>query len=181
LAYPESIIFETSRLTIRKFNMDDAPLFFDLMGNPKVMNPIPLKALTKDESDAKLNQLISEQDRPGDKQIWAMNLKNDSELIGLCAVLTNDDQEPELGYRIREQYWSKGYGTEIAVGLIKYCFLVLDKDIVTADASLKNKKSLAILEKLMSPKKEFFNKSLQCLDRRYLLSKEDWIKINNGE
>ncbi len=54
----DKTIFETTRLTIRRFKHSDASDFFDIMGNPNVMNPIPLKTLSQIESDEKLQELI---------------------------------------------------------------------------------------------------------------------------
>ncbi len=52
-----SYIFKTKRLIIRQFNHSRTD-FFDMMGNTNVMNPIPLKALSQEESDKKLNKII---------------------------------------------------------------------------------------------------------------------------
>jgi len=53
------MIFKTARLLVRKLNENDAGFFFELMSNPKVMNPIPQKVFTKIESDANLTELIA--------------------------------------------------------------------------------------------------------------------------
>jgi len=159
--------------------MDDAECFFDLMGNPKVMNPIPLPECTREQSELKLKELILNQEQPGEKKIWAVSLKYEKELIALCGLLINNDNEPELAYRIREKYWSNGYGTEIAEGLISYCFTHLQKELITADVWLENPKSMAILNKFMTPKNDFYNEEFQCHDRRFVLYKKDWLKTQN--
>ena len=53
-------VFETERLTVRYFDISDQAAFFDLMGNPKVMNPIPVPVLNKKESKHKLIELIDD-------------------------------------------------------------------------------------------------------------------------
>jgi len=52
------MIFETTRLYVRRLGENDQAAFFDLMGNPNVMNPIPQKPLDKAQSISKLAELI---------------------------------------------------------------------------------------------------------------------------
>lgn len=167
------MIFETERLTIRPLQQSDANAFFDMMGNPNVMNPIPQKAMTREESDANLNKFLNPKGVPG-KHVWGIDEKSSGEFIGLCALLKNDENEDEIGYRLREKYWGNGYGTEIAKGLIDYSFNVLNFEKITADVNIENIPSVKILDKLLSPTKEFFNKDDNCTDRRYVLEREDW-------
>ena len=173
-----STIFETERLVIRCFNVLDVDPFFDMMSNYKVMNPIPQKVFTKQESDAKLAELIRLYTQKIEKKIWAVALKNNPELIGLCGLLVNDEQNPELAYRLREKFWQKGYGTEIYEGLILYGFENLKFKLITADVWVENLKSVKILEKRMQQEKEFFNKKDNCVDRRYQLTKKAWLQQN---
>ena len=103
------MIFETQRLLIREFTTTDSECFFDMMGNPNVMNPIPLKTLTRLESDTVLEKFTPPQTEDLEKQVWAVIEKKTFEFIGLCAFLKNDDNENEIGYRLREKYWGNGY------------------------------------------------------------------------
>jgi len=167
-------IFETERLVIREFNHTDNDYFFDLMGNSKVMNPIPLAALTQEESNKKLIELIALYKLKSQKKIWAITLKNSIELIGLCGLIINNENENEIAYRLREKFWGNGYGTEIAKGLINYGFEKLNFELITADVSVSNKKSIIILEKYMVFDKEFYNPIDKCRDRRYKISKVNW-------
>ena len=97
--------------------------------------------------------------------------KGKEELIGLCAFLTNDESQRELGYRFRKKYWGKGYATEVTKNMIDYCFNVLDLELITADVNIENIASVKVLEKFFRPVKEFYNERDQCTDRRYLLRK----------
>lgn len=168
------IVFETQRLIIRYFNISDFDAFYDLMGNPKVMNPIPAKVLNKEESTEKLNELINLNKIKSEKKIWAIYCKNDMVLIGLCGLIKNDENENELAYRFREKFWGKGYGSEIAKGLINYGFEILKFDFITADATITNQKSIKILEKFLNFDNEFVNQKDNCIDRRYKLNRNEW-------
>lgn len=173
-----NLIFETERLIIRQFSPVDKDSFFDMMGNPKVMRSIPLATLTREESDLKLQEVIALYKMKSEKKIWAIDLKSNFEMIGLCGLIINSDHENEIAYRLREKYWKHGYGTEIAAGLIKYGFDKLHFDLITGDTYVHNLKSIKILEKFMLFNKEFYNEKDKCVDRRYKLYKKDWLKLN---
>ncbi len=174
-----NIIFETERLIVRQFKALDKIAFFDMMGNPNVMKPIPQNIFTKEESDEKLIELISYYKSNSKKKIWAINLKNNTELIGLCGLIINNENNNEIAYRFREKFWNYGYGTEIAKGLINYGFEKLNFELITADAFISNKNSIKIIEKFMTFDKEFYNEKDKCIDRRYQLNKEIWFKKFN--
>lgn len=168
-------ILQTPRLSVRHLAPTDAPAFFELMGNPHVMDPIPQKPLNKEDSDAKLTELI-QLEKSSTTRIWGLCEKGSNTMIGICGVLKNDQGEDEIAYRIIESYWGKGYGTEITKGLIGYCFDCLKSDLVTADVCVDNARSVRILNKFMAVEKEFFNPEDNCTDRRYVLTRERWIK-----
>ncbi len=166
-------IFENDRLFARKLEEDDKDSFFELMSNPNVMDPIPQKPFDKAGSDEKLAELIvSERSSP--KRIWSLCRKGSNELIGICGVLKNEDNEDEVIYRIQERFWGNGYGTEIAKGLINYCFTEMKSEYITADVWIENLRSVRILNKYFTVKKEFFNEADNCIDRRYVLRREEW-------
>lgn len=167
------MIFETTRLYVRQLEENDGAAFFELMSNPNVMNPIPQKPFDKEESVSKLAELIL-LEKSSDTKIWCLCKKGCNDLIGICGVLKNDENEDEIAYRIIETFWGNGYGTEIAKGLIDYSFVTMKSDLITADVFIDNVKSVKILNKYFTVKKEFFNTDDNCIDRRYILRKENW-------
>ncbi len=168
------MIFETTKLYVRQLETNDAAAFFELMGNPNVMNPIPQKPFNEKESVSKLAELIL-LEKSSDTKIWCLCQKGNNKLIGICGVLKNDDKEDEIVYRIIETYWGNGYGTEIAKGLIDYCFVTMKSNLITADVCIENVKSVKILNKYFTIEKEFFNPEDNCIDRRYVLKRENWL------
>ena len=81
------MIFETERLLVRVLDKGDRDAFFDMMGNPKVMNLIPRPVMTREESDDFLNKLMFSKAFDIDKQVSAIVEKKSSNFIGLCAFL----------------------------------------------------------------------------------------------
>src|SRR5690554_5343402 len=151
-------ILETERLEIRRLQSIDKELFAELFTDPKVLELIPQKAFTENQIKDRFNK--------------SLNL----ELIGLALFLINEEDEKELGYRFREKYWGKGYGTEITKGMLEYYFKQMKVGKVTADVNIANVGSVKILDKFMKPVREFFNERDNCTDRRYELTKNNWLQ-----
>jgi len=167
------MLFKTKRLSVRKLKDTDTDDFFDMMGNPKVMNPVPRPAMTRPESDAKL-KLLMQQGVDSNTQIRAITEAGKDEFMGICGFLVNSENQHEIAYRLREKFWGIGFGTEIAKGLLNHGFNTLGYDEIIGDVFIENIPSVKILEKFMKPVKEFYNESDKCIDRRYLVSKSDF-------
>ena len=172
------MIFKTERLLVYSLKKSDSEGFFDMMGNPNVMLPIPQKFMTKPESDAKLDELIKLEKSTSIK-IWGLFESKSNDFIGICGFLKNNEDENEIVYRLREKYWGKGYGTEIAKELISFGFKNLNFNLITADVNIENIKSVKILDKFFNRDREFFNNQDNCIDRRYKLTNENWEKTSN--
>jgi RimJ/RimL family protein N-acetyltransferase len=167
------MIFQTERLVVRAFSESDKDLFFKMMSNPNVMNPIPQKVMTKTESDLKFEELLTAKN-PSLRKLWALTEKESNEFIGLCGFLKNDEEEDEIAYRLMERCWGNGYGTEIAKGLIEFGFTEMQSNKITADVNIANLKSVKILEKFLNPVREFYNERDKCVDRRYAIYKNEY-------
>ena len=168
------MIFETDRLIIRALHLNDKEAFFDMMSNPNVMSPIPREAMDRETSNEHFEMHYSIPKDP-EKKVWAIASKEENTFIGLAAFLKNNNGEDEIGYRLREKYWGVGYGTETAKGLIDYGFNCLGIELITADVYIKNEPSVKILDKFFRRDCEFYNKADQCIDRRYKLTKKEWL------
>ena len=174
-------LFTTNRLCIRHFLMSDSDACYDLMSNPNVMSAIPLGISTREESDTKLQHWIATNYTIGQRSFWAaVALQDSNELIGMCAFLKNDEDQHAIAYRFREDFWGKGYGSEVAKGLIDFGFSQLQMELITGDAWIKNESSMRILGKFMTFVKEFPNPKDQLIDRRFQISKAEWLEKNNG-
>jgi RimJ/RimL family protein N-acetyltransferase len=172
-------LFESPRLYVRRLRSEDEGKFIALMGNPNVMALIPQKPLDQKECTEKLKELIR-LEQSSDTKIWSLCKKGSDELIGICGLLKNDEYQDEIAYRILESAWGKGYGTEITKALIDYCFSEKQSDLVTADVWVGNLRSITILNKFFEVKKEFFNSEDHCTDRRYELTRKDWLEKSHS-
>jgi len=117
-------IFETERLVIKSLEKDDFLVFVELLSDPKIIDPIPQPRFTErdilDRFNRNLNIIDSVLNM--EKCVCGIFEKGNSEMIGLCLFLTNNENEKELGYRFTVKNWGKGYGTETTRGMINYYF-----------------------------------------------------------
>ena len=168
------MLFETQKLIIRPLQHDDLPNFHDMKGNPNVMRYIKA-TMTYEESQEELYRFIRYYD---DKSrffhIWAVETKENPTLAGICGVYQNRKQEFEIAYRLRERFWGRGIGKEIAKGLIRYCFETIGLEELTAYAARNNTGSVRILEQEMAFADEFYSEEEQSIERKYHLTQESW-------
>lgn len=165
---------QTERLLFRRLQDKDRDDYFDMMSNPNVMNPVPLPIMSRIESDLSFDEHKLADFIVSDKIILAVNTKLENTFIGVAAYLTNDEGDPEIGFRLREKFWNKGYGSEIATTLVEYGFSEMKYHIITADVNSVNSPSIKILEKNMRFSHEFWSEQDQCFDRRYVISFNEW-------
>jgi ribosomal-protein-alanine N-acetyltransferase len=119
------IIFETERLYIRPYSMDDLPRFFLLNGNEEVMRYIR-PAQTLEQSQQFLEKIIKAyEERPGMGR-WAMLSKSDHQYTGSFAIIPIEKStQLQLGYALIKDNWGKGYASESVKGGLKYAFTQL--------------------------------------------------------
>lgn len=169
--------FETERLRIREILDSDFDGFYDLHRNKNVMGIIPTKTLDFEQTQQEFSKIIKETEI-GDsrRNIRSMIHKSNNDFIGLCAAINRNDSSTEIGYRVRESYWRKGYGTEVVKGIINFIFGNPDKETITAVASKKNIGSLKILEMYMSKFNELYNEEDREYDLYYRIEKKIWLQ-----
>jgi ribosomal-protein-alanine N-acetyltransferase len=170
------LVFKTERLEIREMQARDLDYFIELLSAPEIINPIPQPKWNRIEILDRFADFSNYSSDPLSKEkvIWGVYEGAEKELIGLCALLTNDEHQREIGYRFRPKYWGLGYATELTHSLITHCFARLGLSLVTADVNVTNFASVKILEKFFHPVREFRNQRDNCTDRRYLLTVESW-------
>ena len=123
-----------------------------------------------EESKEELDRIILSYDAAGTTfRVWGIERKSDGDFVGTCALIGEDN---DLGYRIREKHWGRGYASEVALGLIRYAFDVLGLENLVAVADARNLASVRILEKNMHFVKTYYNQAMDCTDRLYQLPKE---------
>lgn len=166
------MIFETPRLQIRPLTIADLEPFHEMQGNTRVMQYTTGRAMTREENEKSLTQVIGAYAIPENTfRVWAVERKSDREFLGTCALILNEKGENEIGYRFLEKYWGNGYGKEIISGLIQYARDELRLESLVAYVSKKNIASVKLLDRsAFQFINEFFNEEENGIDRYYRLS-----------
>lgn len=152
--------------------MEDLEPFYDMQSNEKVMRYIK-NPLNYEESKEELRRFINYYtDTSRFFHLWAIEDKGNQDFIGLCGVYHNDFKENEIAYRLREQYWGKGIGKEVAKALIAYCLDTLDMKQIVANADEGNVGSVRILEGEMRFVERSYNNGRGRYSRKYVLHRK---------
>jgi RimJ/RimL family protein N-acetyltransferase len=143
------IIFETPRLILRQFTEADAPLILELNSDPEVLKYLHEPTLkTEDQAKKILLDIILPQYK-NNLGRWAIHTKNNMEFVGWCGLKYRPElDEIDLGYRLMQKAWGKGYATEAAQHTLDYGFKTLNLSLITARAHIENAASSRILEKI---------------------------------
>lgn len=176
-------VIETERLILRKLLPSDDEGMFLLDSNPNVHrflgnNPVSTIAESRNMIENIRNQYVQN----GTGRL-AVILKESNEFIGWCGIkfITEPDNNHinfyEIGYRLREEFWGKGYAYEAAKACLDYGFHQMNITIMHASANIENSGSRKILEKMgMQQKNQFEWNGIPCV--WYELNKTDYLRQN---
>ena len=119
----DTTYIETERLILRSWRMTDRAVFAEINSNNKVMRYFP-KPLSIDESNGFVDRINSEFEETG-FGLYAVEIKETGEFIGYVGFHRFTFDVPfspgwEIGWRISDKFWNKGYATESAMACIKY-------------------------------------------------------------
>lgn len=117
------IFIETERLILRRWKEEDRKPFAEMNGNPNVMKYFP-STLSTEESSAFVDRINSEFEETG-YGLYAVETKDTGEFIGYVGFHRFTFDAPfspnwEIGWRISDKFWHKGYATEAATACINY-------------------------------------------------------------
>ncbi|WP_288480299.1 GNAT family N-acetyltransferase [uncultured Clostridium sp.] len=137
---------ETERLILRKFTKDDIEALFEIYKDEEVNTYLPwfpLKSLK--EAENFFYERYSKAYELDKGYRYAICLKTDNKPIGYVNV--SMDNNHDLGYGLRKDFWHKGIVTEASKAVLEQ----VKKDgflYVTATHDVKNPRSGAVMKKL---------------------------------
>ena len=137
----KTIIVETERLILRRYEKDDLQDLFEYLSDAKVVEYEPYKPMTIDETRKNLEWRI------GTDEMVAIELKSTHKMIGNVYLGKRDFEALEIGYVFNRNYWGKGYAAESSKALIQRAF---SEGIhrIYAECDPENKSSWKLLETL---------------------------------
>ncbi|MEK4708060.1 GNAT family N-acetyltransferase [Bacillus sp. FSL R10-2780] len=144
------IVLETERLTLRWFDIKDAPFILELVNDPAWIQFIGDKRV-KNLEDAKnyiLNGPVDMYNKTG-FGLYLVERKEDLTPLGMCGLIKRDSLEDvDIGFAFLEKFRSKGYGYESAAAVMEYGVQKLGMKRIVAITSIDNTVSGKLLEKV---------------------------------
>jgi len=149
-----NLILETDRLVLREMLLSDAQDLFEMDKNPKVHQYLWNKPLTEISEVHSYIELIREQYIQNNIGRFVVILKETNELIGWAGlkynteIVNNKVHFYDIGYRLNQKFWGKGYASEASFAWLDYAFNVMKIEIMQAAAQTDNIASNKILQKI---------------------------------
>jgi [ribosomal protein S5]-alanine N-acetyltransferase len=172
-----NIQFESERLSYRPIEVYDAEALFELDKNPNVHLYLGNHPVTS--IDEVLGYINSIQQQYIDNGIgrFAAVLKETNEVIGWTGIKFITEPENnhvnfyDLGYRLQEKHWRKGYALEAAKAWLDYGFNEMNIQKMYASAHVENVGSNTILQRIgMKQNGQFYYEDLLC----------NWYELENN-
>ncbi|MEQ9638061.1 MAG: GNAT family N-acetyltransferase [Devosia marina] len=143
-------LFETERLVLSGWRMDQLDDLLALHGNPNLSRYLSLSGApwTREQAETALRGWIELFET---RQLGKLRLtrKSDGKFIGRAGYgIYPRTGEPEIGYALFEEYHGVGYATEAASGLRDWIFRETDAPHFIGFADTRNAPSLAVLKKI---------------------------------
>ncbi|MFB7713962.1 GNAT family N-acetyltransferase [Streptomyces sp. NPDC056105] len=143
---------ETDRLILRAFTALDADRLLALDNDPEVMRFINGGCPTSCEAieTRTLPRLLHDYPCWGTRGYWAAQEKITGTFLGWFEFRPLEEHSPavvELGYRLNQAAWGRGYATEGSRALIRKGFTDLEVERVTANTMAVNTRSCRVMEK----------------------------------
>lgn len=188
-APPVDPFVQTARLRLERFTADDADLLIELDSDPAVM-----RYLTGGEPEA-APEVVRERYIPailtgyekweGKFGLFAVHANDSDAFIGWFSLRPKPDgpmDEVELGYRLRQEAWGKGYATELSRALLAKAFTELDVRLVWGETMCVNRPSQKVMEKagmtiaksIPTPDDMLEVEDAELGGLRYEIAKEQW-------
>ena len=150
---------QTDRLTIRWFDLSDAPFILRLVNEPAWLEHFGDKGV--DSVQAAENYLTSRPIAMYDRCGFGLNLvllKENREPIGMCGLLKRDSlDDVDLGFAYLEKFWGRGFGKESVEAMMRYARKAFHLDRVVAITSPKNTRS----ERFLSGVRFLFDREIR--------------------
>lgn len=165
------MVFQTSRLLVRQLTYDDFEPFHEMQSNLNVMQYASGKAQSLEENKADLKKVINHYSAENNGfWVWAIEGKSNGELIGTAAMIVDEKNEGEIGYRLLEKYWGNGFASETLKDLIDFGFEKMKLKAIYANVDMRNIASVKMLDKsILKFIGEEWNEQFQGNDRLYRL------------
>lgn len=144
------IMLETKRLIVKSTSLENFENVYTLFSDPEVMRYVGSGAKTREETRESQEKMINHYNKHG-FSIGDVYEKETDLFVGRAGLIyleMKDDQpDIEIGYTLHQEFWKKGYATELAKAFLEWGFAHLPVDKLCAVIRPENEKSRRVLEK----------------------------------
>ena len=162
------IVAETERLRLREWGEADSERFYSIMNTPEVMRHLG-GIQDRETWNAAFDRLRAYQ-RDFGHTFWLVERKEDDELLGFCGLKrvnspggTDLAGQFEIGWRLRESAWGKGYAKEAAIASLDLAFDRFGAPHVVALTIYQNAASRGLMKRVGMRRRE----DLDFIDTRF--------------
>lgn len=143
-------MLETERLSLREFDVGDAPFIRRLLNEPAFLRFIGDRGVrTDDDARAYLERVPLESYLRLGYGLYLVELVADGTPIGMCGLMRKPWlNAPDLAYAFLSEYGGRGYALEAARAVLDHARVTLKLDHVVAVVQPDNVRSIRLLEKL---------------------------------
>ena len=153
-------IFKSERLGFRNWKKNDLIEFTKINADLEVMEHFP-KPLTESDTMEFIQRLQNHYKKNG-YNYFATEILKTGELIGFIGLAyqdyeTNFTPAIDIGWRLKEDAWGKGFATEGANKCLDFAFNNLKIEKIISTCTEKNTLSENVMKKIGMVKKQLFN------------------------
>ena len=155
----EEYLFKSERLGFRNWIASDIEKLAAINSNEEIMQFFP--SLPNLDQTKEFVERMQQMYREKGYCYFAVDLLEDSSFIGFIGIAYKDFESEitpciDIGWRLDNEYWNKGYATEGAKRCLKYGFEHLNIKKIKAIAPEINLRSIQVMENIgMKKKLEF--------------------------
>lgn len=141
----------TKRLKLRQWQQQDFPLFAQMNASKKVM-----KYFESTLTETKSNELAQKTTNLIEQRgwgLWAVETLDTSQFIGFVGLNEAPETLPcnpavEIGWRLAEEFWGKGYACEAALATLDFAFATLKLEKVVSFTATINAPSIKVMKRI---------------------------------
>lgn len=144
-------LFKSERLGFRNWVQADVSLMDRISGDPEVMRYFPATKTTQETQDFILR--MQQEFEDSGFCYFAVDRLDTLELIGFIGISAQTYEAPfnpsvDIGWRLGQKHWRKGFATEGAARCLQYAFEDLGLEQIVSVAPQANINSIRVMQKI---------------------------------
>lgn len=172
-----SFQINTERVYLREMSESDGENIFLLNSNPNVLLYTGDQPFEDIESAENFIKSYDQYKLYGIGR-WSAYLKESDKYIGWCGLKYHENEDyVDLGFRLVEEEWNKGYATECGRACLKYAFEYKNYTTIVSRTDARNIASMRVIQKIgFQYQKEINENGYQWLI--FSIKKRDFINLD---